>query len=89
MCQNVLSATQDANSMILRSTARSNTVFAIYKIPPRSLQSWVSTIQTVVLTADVFQLFIKKIMLGWKQYEYYYETVELPNTSPTQPNKYY
>ena len=26
----------------------------------RSLQSWVSTIQTVVLTADVFQLFIKK-----------------------------
>ena len=26
---------------------------------PRSLQSWVSTIQTVVLTADVFQLFIK------------------------------
>ena len=28
---------------------------------PRSLQSWVSTIQTVVLTADVFQLFIKPI----------------------------
>ena len=27
---------------------------------PRSLQSWVSTIQTVVLTADVFQLFVKK-----------------------------
>ena len=27
---------------------------------PRSLQSWVSTIHTVVLTADVFQLFIKK-----------------------------
>ena len=26
---------------------------------PRSLKSWVSTIQTVVLTADVFQLFIK------------------------------
>ena len=26
---------------------------------PRSLQSRVSTIQTVVLTADVFQLFIK------------------------------
>ena len=26
---------------------------------PRSLQSWVSTINTVVLTADVFQLFIK------------------------------
>ena len=26
---------------------------------PRSLQSWVSTIHTVVLTADVFQLFIK------------------------------
>ena len=28
---------------------------------PRSLQSWVSTIQTVVLTADVFQLLIKKL----------------------------
>ena len=26
---------------------------------PRSLQSWASTIQTVALTADVFQLFIK------------------------------
>ena len=26
---------------------------------PRSMQSWVSTIHTVVLTADVFQLFIK------------------------------
>ena len=26
---------------------------------PRSLQSWVSTIQSVVLTADVFQRFIK------------------------------
>ena len=26
---------------------------------PRSLQSWVSTIHTVVLTADVFQLLIK------------------------------
>ena len=38
---------------------------------PRSLQSWVSTIHTVVLTADVFQLFIKTDMLtrnilgGW------------------------
>ena len=28
---------------------------------PRSLQSWVSTIQTVVLTADVFHLLIKCI----------------------------
>ena len=28
---------------------------------PLSLQSWVSTIQAVVLTADVFQLFIKRI----------------------------
>ena len=28
---------------------------------PRSLQSWVSTIHTVVLTDDVFQLFIKSI----------------------------
>ena len=27
-----------------------------------SSQSWVSTIQTVVLTADVFQLFLKKIL---------------------------
>ena len=30
---------------------------------PRSLQSWISTIQTVVLTADVFQLFIKKLFI--------------------------
>ena len=29
---------------------------------PRSLQSWVSTIHTVVLTADVFQLVIKKYL---------------------------
>ena len=34
----------------------------VYDVP-RSLQSWVLTIQTVVLTADVFQLFIKKCML--------------------------
>ena len=38
---------------------------------PRSLQSLVSTIQTVVLTADVFQLFIKYVrceldrLSGW------------------------
>ena len=31
---------------------------------PRSLQSWVSTIHTVVLTADVFQHFIKNIFLS-------------------------
>ena len=31
----------------------------------RSLQSWVSTIQTVVLTADVFQLFIKWSRIAW------------------------
>ena len=31
---------------------------------PRSLQSWVSNIHTVVLTADVFQLFIKNIFLS-------------------------
>ena len=31
---------------------------------PRSLQSWVSTIHTVVLTADVFQLFIKTSFLA-------------------------
>ena len=31
------------------------------KSVPRSLQSWVSTIQSVVLAADVFQLFMKKI----------------------------
>ena len=35
---------------------------------PRSLQSWVSTIQTVVLTADVFQLF-KKSSDGWAKIE--------------------
>ena len=36
---------------------------------PRSLQSWVSTIQSVVLTADVFQFFIKLLLwvLGVKQ----------------------
>ena len=28
-----------------------------------------------------------QILLGWKQYEYYYETVELPNPRPTQPKK--
>ena len=26
-------------------------------------------------------------MLGWKTYEYYYETDELPNPRPTQPKK--
>ena len=35
------------------------TLFETKSDVPRSLQSWVSTIQTVVLTADVFQLFIK------------------------------
>ena len=28
-----------------------------------------------------------KIMLGWKTYEYYYETDKLPNPRPSQPNK--
>ena len=28
-----------------------------------------------------------KILLGWDTYEYYYETVELPNPRPTQPKK--
>ena len=32
----------------------------------RSLQSWVSTIQSVVLTADVFQLFIKNSDRWWR-----------------------
>ena len=32
---------------------------------PRSLQSWVSTIQTVVLTADVFHFFIKYVVPGY------------------------
>ena len=32
---------------------------------PRSLQSWVPTIQTVVFTADVFQLFIKRLPGAW------------------------
>ena len=26
-------------------------------------------------------------LLGWQQYEYYYDTVELPNPRPTQPKK--
>ena len=30
---------------------------------------------------------IYQIMLGWKTYNCYYETVELPNPRPTQPNK--
>ena len=35
---------------------------------PRSLQSWVSTIQTVVLTADVFQLFIETVPVWLHQW---------------------
>ena len=26
------------------------------------------------------------IMLGWETYKHYYEAVELPNPTPTQPN---
>ena len=38
---------------------------------PRSLQSWVSTIHTVVLTADVFQLFIKCVTCNLSPYTSY------------------
>ena len=30
---------------------------------------------------------IYQILLGWKTYRYYYETGELPNPRPTQPEK--
>ena len=30
---------------------------------------------------------IYQIMLGWKTYQHYYETDELPNPRPTQPKK--
>ena len=30
---------------------------------------------------------IHQIMVGWRTYEYYYETDELPNPRPTQPKK--
>ena len=36
---------------------------------PRSVQSWVSTIQTVVLTADVFQLVIKTVSIACEPQE--------------------
>ena len=45
------------------------TYYANVSDVPRSLQSWVSTIQTVVLTADVVQL-IKKITADVLQYFY-------------------
>ena len=28
-----------------------------------------------------------RILLGWKTYQYYYGTVELPNPGPTHPKK--
>ena len=37
---------------------------------PRSLQSWGSTIQSVVLTADIFQLFIKYNIIDVYRYIY-------------------
>ena len=30
---------------------------------------------------------IYEILLGWKTYEYYYETDKLPNPRPTRPKK--
>ena len=37
------------------------------------------------LVVDVFAIY--QLLLNWKQYEYYYETVELPNPRPTQPHQ--
>ena len=34
-----------------------------------------------------FQTAIYQILLDWKQYQYYYETVQVPNQRPTQPQK--
>ena len=51
----------DSRRIVLVATlgALSSWSFFLLLQTPQSLQSWVSTIQTVVLTADVFQLFIK------------------------------
>ena len=37
------------------------------------------------LYTRVFAIYL--ILLGWKQYKYYYETDELPNPRPIQPKK--
>ena len=37
------------------------------------------------MTNRVFAIY--QIVLGWKTYEYYCETDELPNPRPTQPKK--
>ena len=39
------------------------------------------------LCNDIRVLAIYQIMLGWKTYKYYYETDELPNPRPTQPQE--
>ena len=51
----------DPNTIFYPGTEQTtmNSFVPLHRVP-RSLQSWVSTIHTVVLTADVFQLFIKK-----------------------------
>ena len=65
---------------------------------PRSLQSWVSTIHMVVLTADVFQLFIKyteaqtvrcsKLAVKSRRFFYCtYVATERPKTVPAHQMK--
>ena len=50
---------------------------------PRSLQSWVSTIHTVVLTADVFQLFTSKYKIRQSpRPTYYADSQYQPNPNP-------
>ena len=46
---------------------------------------WSLYFGTRVVYATVFAIY--QIMLGWKTYEYYYETDELPNPRPTQPKE--
>ena len=41
----------------------------------------------VLLNINTKVFAISQILMGWKQYEYCYETVELPNPRPTQPKK--
>ena len=47
-----------------------------------SLLSAASTVEAHIRVFAIYQ-----IMLGWKTYEYFYETDELPNPKPIQPKK--
>ena len=54
---------------------------------PRSLQNWVSTIQSVVLTADVFQFFIKSKSKKGRKRKYIYTYIYIISTSTTQERR--